>query len=324
MRIARILQPAGRLTAFRKGVADEELAKKEAERGRKRTVDEINDPNCLRELSRSASSFSSTSVSTISTNRSRSPTPRRTNRHDAGGHREARKHGQALYSQDAVNNRRRSSSMSTTSDTSESSIERRRNRRPRDVDRHMRSSANPDARRRERDLHERTSNHSRSNARKRRRSSSSSSLSCTSDSSPERSRRDMFKKEPRNTRRRRSSISPEHRGRDRKYDGRANRRTKSRSDSMDRSQVARNRQSMTPGVSNRKRNDTRSQDHRPLRDLDRRLSNSDDRYGSSFRDENLDGSRRTRPPQQPPSRKERSLSPFSKRLALTQAMNVGR
>ena len=85
---------------------------------------------------------------------------------------------------------------------------------------------------------------------------------------------------------------------------------------------------MTPGVSNgglrdRNRNYPGVRDQQLLRDRDRRLSNNDDRYGSSFRDENHDDSRRTKPPQPPPLRNERSLSPFSKRLALTQAMNVG-
>lgn len=38
-----------------------------------------------------------------------------------------------------------------------------------------------------------------------------------------------------------------------------------------------------------------------------------------------DGGRRSRPQNEPAQRRrERSLSPFSKRLALTQAMNMGR
>ena len=52
-------------------------------------------------------------------------------------------------------------------------------------------------------------------------------------------------------------------------------------------------------------------------------SNDNDRYGSSARDrkENIRGTRL--PPNALPQRKERSLSPFSKRLKLTQAMNMG-
>ena len=298
------------------------------ERGRERKADDNDSSSGLRKHSRSNSS-SSISVSTISTNRSRSSTPRRTSRYDAGGYHGSGKHSQALYSQDAVHKRRRSSSMSTTSYTSESSIERRRNRRLRDADRHRRSLTSLDRRRTERNFLEKTANHSRSNHRKRRRSSSSSSLSYTSDSSHGGRVRDISMNEHRNTRRRRSSVSPERRGRDRKYDGRANRRTRSRSGSMDRSQVARNRQSMTPGVANGRLRDKvkghpRTQDHRPLRDRDRRLSNDDDHYGSSFRDENRGEPRRTEPQKRPPPRSGRSLSPFSKRLALTQAMNMGR
>ena len=84
---------------------------------------------------------------------------------------------------------------------------------------------------------------------------------------------------------------------------------------MDRSKIARNRNSITPGVkSNHDRYASRRSQH--ARDYERRYSNDDERYG-----------RRDEKPAQPipaPARKERSLSPFSKRLALTQAMNMGR
>lgn len=316
------------LTALRKGVADEELAKKEAERSRKRKADETSIPNVSRKRSRSISSSTSTTVSTISTNLSRSPTPRRTRRHAAEGYHGSVEHNQAVFSQDAVHKERRSSSMSTTSYTSESSIDRRRDHRSRDAGHNRPSFFSPNARRRERDP--RTLSRPRSITRKRRRSFSSSSISYTSDSSHEGRRREVLTNEHRNTRRRRSSISPERRGRDRGHDGRSIQRTRSRSNSMDRSQVARNRHSMTPGAipngdrKDRNRRGTGTQNHQLLKDRDRRFSNDDDRYGSSFRDGNNDDSRRNRPLPSPPPRRERSLSPFSKRLALTQAMNMRR
>lgn len=328
---AHFYQLGKRLTAIRKGVADEELAKKEAERGRKRKVEEGGNVNGSWKHYRSISSSFSTSVSTISTNLSRSPTPKRSSRHDAGGYNDPHKYSQALFSQDAAQKRRRSSSMSTTSYTSQSfsSDERRHRHHSKDADRPKRLSTSPDARMREQNSNGRT-NEPRGMTRKRRRSSSGSSSSYTSDSSHEGRRRDILRGEHRNTRRRRSSISPETRGRDREYDRRASRRTGSRSNSRDRSQVARNRQSMTPGTTSngprRDRNRTGhgNKDHQPLKDRDRRVSNDDDRYGSSFRNKNHDDCRRTKPLQSPLPRKDKSLSPFSKRLALTQAMNMGR
>jgi len=317
----------GILTALRKGVADEELAKKEAKRGRMRRAGECSNLHVSRKRSRSISSSSSTSVSTISTNLSRSPTPRHTSRHATRGYHGSGRHSQAVFSQDTVHKRRRSSSMSTTSYASESLVDRRCNHRSRNEGHHRHSSSSPDPRRGERDP--RMMSRPRSVTRKRRRSSSSSSLSYTSVSSHEGRRREVSMNEHRNTRRRRSLISPERRGRDRGHDGRSIRRTRSRSNSMDRSQVARNRQSMTPGATSngakdRNRKGTGTQGHQPLKDRDRRFSNDDDRYGSSFRDGNTDDFRRNRPLSSPPPRRERSLSPFSKRLALTQAMNMGR
>ena len=82
--------------------------------------------------------------------------------------------------------------------------------------------------------------------------------------------------------------------------------------------MARNRNSMTPGVinSNHDRHNGGRSQH--ARDRERRHSNDNERYGC--RDEKP--AQHAPPP--PPIRKERSLSPFSKRLALTQAMNMGR
>lgn len=69
----------------KKGVADEQLAKIEEERGRKRDrQSEDRDVRGASKRMRSASSASSTSVSTISTNRSRSPPLRPTSRNSDG------------------------------------------------------------------------------------------------------------------------------------------------------------------------------------------------------------------------------------------------
>lgn len=171
--------------------------------------------------------------------------------------------------------------------------------------------------------------------RKRRRRSRSSSLSYTSESSFEKKGRRRTEQLDRNTRRRRSSISPEIRGRDMDYVG--NRRTRSRSDRRDRSQVARNRNSMTPALhTDGERAHVpepyrASRDQASMRNRGHRYSNDNDRYGSSFRNQGrptIDQRPHsgTEPSRNDPrfQRKERSLSPFSKRLALTQAMNMGR
>ena len=63
---------------------------------------------------------------------------------------------------------------------------------------------------------------------------------------------------------------------------------------------------MTPGaILNGDRRDMnrrgiKIQEHQSLKDRDRRFSNDDDRYGSSFRDSNNDDSRRNRPLPSPP------------------------
>ena len=170
--------------------------------------------------------------------------------------------------------------------------------------------------------------------RKRRRESSSPSKSYSSDYSVRRQRRDRYgdvtRDGERNTRRRRSSVSPDTRGRDRSLPkGAGKRRTMSRSDSMDRSRVAQGRHSMTPTSP-------------PLRPLQARANgrglttnpqrmDSMKRQDQNAKDPNIrsstrsgGGSMENRPQQTPLLRKERSLSPFSKRLALTQAMNMGR
>ena len=255
------------LTTTRKGVADEQLAKAQAERGRKRGFDERALPHHRSKRSRSSSSSFSSSVSTISTNLSRSLSPKR-----------------------------------------------------------PKKSHHYD-----RDVHDERG----SSSRKRRRSpsTSSSSGSYSSYSSSSRSpppRRDRY--EERNTRRRHSSISPQARGRDRHSGGgrRASHRSRSRTGSMDRSRIARNRNSLTPDLrSNHERGPKRGS---PWLQRDRRYSNTDDddRYGGGRRRSGpRDDFRRESPalkraPPTPEVRRERSLSPFSKRLALTKAMSMGR
>ena len=173
-------------------------------------------------------------------------------------------------------------------------------------------------------------------SRKRRRSSSTSSsadsvLSSSSYSGSRSPRRD----DGRNTRRRRSAVSPTARGRDVHHDySRPLRPSRSRDDSMDRSRIARRRISISskekpPYRSNgysrgEEQYNGESRQGSSQTDLNaRRRFGDDDPHGRSPRQDG--GTERNKPdsrPPPPPARKERSLSPFSKRLALTQAMNM--
>ncbi|KAL2836171.1 zinc knuckle-domain-containing protein [Aspergillus pseudoustus] len=139
-----------------------------------------------------------------------------------------------------------------------------------------------------------TSHHSFS--RKRRLSDSSSGYSVSSYSSRERSR---SRTPERNIRRRRRESSPKERGRPRNMSRDDDRRERSRSRNIDRDRNARGRRLTTPEKAN-----PRSPS------IDKRLP--------SYNGRGEDGRNR------PPPRRERSLSPYSKRLALTQAMNMGR
>ncbi|KAI9864775.1 MAG: hypothetical protein M1830_006074, partial [Pleopsidium flavum] len=247
------------------GIADEQLAKTEEERGRKRRADE---EELDRAQKRSRSKSSITSVSTISTNASRSTSPRHSKTGD----------GNTYY----------------TSQQDRSVV----------------------------------SSYGMMRTRKRRRESISPSLSYSTESSiPERKdTRDGGK--DRNTRRRHSSISPDERGRHQHAGARrGSRRETSRS--MDRSQIARHRRSMTPvtrGKDGRGQGGASSklQGRNAVVNDSRRNSNIDDRYGSNQKDQGRLPGHRTQDSAPSLPRKERSLSPFSKRLALTQAMNMGR
>ena len=170
-------------------------------------------------------------------------------------------------------------------------------------------------------------------ARKRRRSSSSSSASSrsrsvSSASSYRRRRSDQptSRAPERITRRRRKSVSPDGRGRERgdSRDPYRRRRKRSRSWSRDRGNIARHRQSMTPDMENRVRG------HRQPSPLPRVAGGGapqarDGREhdpGARWAPVHA-GERKDRGRQDISKPRVRSLSPFSKRLALTQAMSRG-
>ena len=268
--------------------------------------------NGSRKRSRSTSSYSSNSVSTISTNLSRSSSPKL-----AG----LRHTGQSqLFSNLEVDRKRRRGRSSSISYTSDSSYGKRRQDRSREKDSEEYDRKDPSERvaRRPPGTEGRPREHTRSR-----------SMSRNSHSSIDKRRKRSSHSETRRKRRRHSSRSPVGRGRDREFNSkRGSRRTRSPSESRDRSEVIRNRKSMTPGLPARQnlRQDDRPQwpEHHPNVDRRQRYSNDNDRYGSSARDRN-ENIRGTRPPSNPlPQRRERSLSPFSKRLKITQAMNMGR
>ncbi|QSS54420.1 hypothetical protein I7I53_01955 [Histoplasma capsulatum var. duboisii H88] len=122
-----------------------------------------------------------------------------------------------------------------------------------------------------------------------------------------------------NTRRGKRSQSPVERGR---YgsDRRGSWRNRSRSLSMDRSSIAKHRRSLTPRALDRNsRYPDRGRARHP-RSSERARSMS--RSPSRARGHEPPYDRGRGVPENPPPRKERSLSPFSKRLALTQAMNM--
>lgn len=266
---------------------------------------------------RSSSSYSSTTVSTISTTLSRSPL------HPVEDVQIPRKTKESKYP--GPGKRRRSSSCSSTSYTSDSSVAKRRRNRSQGDSRNTRrkwSSISPDSRGRRRNHREKSVDSRSHYDRKHRRGSSSSSSSYTSDSSYGRRNRDHSFETYHKSKRSRSSVSRDSGVRTKAFNGkRSNRQTRSRSFSRDRSKVARNRHSMTPVSHPHHR--PNSTEARSAQERQRRYSNDNDRYGSSLRDldRRISGPGTSRQPYQH-TRKERSLSPFSKRLALTQAMNM--
>ena len=294
----------------KKGVADEQLAKKEAERGRKRKLEDDGDSSVSRKMSRSASSYSS--VSTISTNRSRSVSADGTPKGVTGQ--------SQLMSGLALSGKRRrsrSSSISYTSDREQGGKTHGSRYRSR---RHLSPALS--GRREDRPLGVRNGD----NKHLARHQKRSRSLSSSSESSYDKRLKRRSPNEDRGgKRRRRASRSPDDRGRERDSEGprRTNRRTYSPSESRDRSEVTRHRKSMTPGVPSKLDAVSRRDTSYGRRDS---YDNDHDRYGGSARNPTGNVRKHERGPENrlPPPRKGRSLSPFSKRLALTQAMNTGR
>jgi len=143
---------------------------------------------------------------------------------------------------------------------------------------------------------------------RKRRHRSTSSISCSSsDHSTRRKDREGDRR-----RRRHRTVSPESRGRPNSQ-RRGSRRSRSRSESIDKSRIARERKSMTPHIVDRERREYvgSSTDHRGF-----------DRVGGGRRSAENGETRQPAPSH--PVRKERSLSPYSRRLALTQSMNMVR
>lgn len=262
--IGAILNTLANILDFRKGVTDEELAKKEKERGRKREVEDEDDvpgQGHATKRARSLSSHSSSSVSTISTDRSRSHSPKR-GRYDT---------------KDSV-------------------------------------SASPRGR-------DSPSPAPESGGRKRRYSDSSSDYSYSSRSSI--GRRRSYSREPdRISRRRRNERSPDERGRAYNPDRRGSWRARSKDGSMDKSRIARERHSLTPAMAAPDRSE--HEDRRGSHAGNRKAPRDHSRGRHENRRTERTGADDRTSHQAPPPPKERSLSPFSKRLALTQAMNMGR
>jgi hypothetical protein len=208
--------------------------------------------------------------------------------------------GSASPQQPSSQSRKRARSVSSTASDSISTISTNLSvspKRPRrDQDEYMTSQGE--------DLYVR----SPSRDRKRRHRSSSSLSYSSSDRSSQRKDQGGDHR-----RRRRRTVSPELRGRPNSQ-RRGSRRSRSRSESFDKSRVARERRSMTPHVvdrEQRKRDQVGSRlDHRGLGRREGGRSNGN--------------SNPQRPPASHPVRKERSLSPYSRRLALTQSMNMVR
>lgn len=143
--------------------------------------------------------------------------------------------------------------------------------------------------------------------RKRRYRSSSSMSYSSPDEAPRRKRQDDHR------RRRQRTISPDSRGRP-SSSRRGSRRSRSRTESVDKSRVARERKSMTPQAFEQHR---RRSDHAPSSKEQRaRLG----RGGDENRPPRSGIARPSAGSQM--ARKERSLSPYSRRLALTQSMNM--
>ena len=291
------------LNLNRKGVADEELSKKEAQRAANVALGEA--PS----RSVSASSYSSVSASTISTRLSRSISPGA--RHHAI-HRRDRDHwNRRCQPMSGKSQRRRASTSSdmSISDRSEdgaSGVQRQYQKEP-----YSKWPERLDRR--------------RANDKKRRRSASSLS---SNDGARDDQRALYMRDDDRNLRRRHSSTSPDDRGRDR-YVARnySSRRERSRSSSRDKSMIARHRSSMTleidatPGRKKKGGNGSDLQDGiatRPGASQNPKEPSSSKDQAFSLSSKYEQANRRHQ------DARERSLSPYSKRLALTQSLATAR
>jgi hypothetical protein len=246
--------------SLRKGIADEQLAKKDQERGRKRDrQEELESSQSKRR--RSISSISSRSVSTISTNRSRSPPPR------------------AQLDPASEKKRRRDSVSSVESYSSDDQYRgKRRDRRSESRStRRKYTDVSPPLR-----------------GRSRKRSSSSTSQ--------DRPSRDYSEGElPRHENERARRRSPH--GRDIENVKPQPERYASPSERADGGHQRRAHDTEDSGHNRRYRDDDRYQTTAKMADTSNRASRGSQNVN-------------TGPP------RERSLSPFSKRLVLTQAMNT--
>ena len=152
----------------------------------------------------------------------------------------------------------------------------------------------------------------------------SRSFSNSSDSSFEERNRKRSRSVDRSKRRRRGSRSPDDRGRGRDmYGTRGNRRTRSPSNSKDRSLVTRYRKSMTPALPS---DSMDGQTHNNGSSKMPYAKDSDRGTGTSHWNGRMSGRengfcKENFPGNRPVDQRLRSLSPFSKRLALTQVMN---
>lgn len=301
----------------RRGIAGENQPENEEQRLQRRKADEEGLINGSRTRSRSRSSSSSTSISTISTKISHSSTP--------SLERAGLSKNRTSTRNPELGKRQRRSSSSSRSYSSEASSRRLGIVRPRDSSRNTRRrqcSTSPESRGRERHYQSVVIDDRPDNDRRNGRISRSSSVSSALESSLNQRRRYSSKDGRRNARRRQSSTSPDSQTQGKKSQNKkSHQRTQSGGGSRDRSEVIRSQRSMTPRA--RLRQDDKhlnsSRNRRPP------ISYDNDRYGSSFRRSDRIESRSTTFAQSPqPSQNERSLSPFSRRLALTQAMNMGK
>lgn len=295
------------LTCSREGIADEELAKKETERGRKRKLEEDDGAT---DHGKSSRSSSQSSISTISTNKSRSLSP--VQRH--GTHT-----GQSQMMADLeVTGKHRHRSLSTSMSYSSSSEYSRHGHRHSPHRRHS-DRRRPSAGRTE----SKVSNLDHRKAQQQRRSSRYSS---TSDSAQQGRRRRRLPSIDRGKRRRRASKSPNARGRERgSYEKMNSRRTHSPSQSRDRSLVTRHRKSMTPRIPSDGVGGLQEQHRWSQSSRENRSSHGEYRDRQTNNVASRTKIARPESPQRNRTelRKERSLSPFSKRVALTQAMSRG-